>query len=151
MVPSRRHARKTAALPASPHVVIEENPMESNQQETGYHKVRQVISEAKQFRKTYLCSTLKTSMTARAGSAGFALLCLTGLACVAVVDTSETDSIAVVGLPPAAIAVSPANYGGAARREQAGAGSAQPADFLSARHVGRGRDGDRNVMTYGQD
>ncbi|MGP1676429.1 MAG: hypothetical protein ACTS6J_04645 [Burkholderiales bacterium] len=125
--------------------------MVSSEQESGYVNVRQVISAAKRQREAYLDSTLKTSTAAWAGPAGLALLFLAGLAYAAVDSASQTESVVVAKISTAATVASSADYGGAARKEQASGGFAQPADSYPAGYVSRGHDGDGNVMTYEHD
>jgi hypothetical protein len=93
--------------------------------------------------------TLKASMTGGAGLGILILLFLASLAYVAFGGTLAFEASS--GQPEtsiAAVAVKPADVGGAPRNEKVSGSSAMPSDYVPAGYVNWGRGGDGNVMKH---
>ena len=125
--------------------------MQSTDEGTRYHKLKQTASTAGQREPER--ATREPSMKAWTAPGLLILLFLASLAYVAFGGTLalEASPAPDPGTSMAEVAVVTADASGALRREQPAGSSAQPADYFPSSYVNRGREGDGNVTTYEHD
>ena len=114
-----------------------------------YKSMKEIASTAG--RREWGRAAPQAAMTGGAVFAIFLLLFLASTAYVVFGGTYELASSPEAAISVAAAVLEPADGGGAARKHDAYASSAEPTDCFPAGYVDRGRNGDGNVMTYAHD